>query len=665
MSALAFGDPAVGNEAGWALTFHCELVDETVVDDPVLTVGIESYYAEIQATLPSGLDGGSYRFTIEGMTVEDHAAIAQGSPGKPTVVKLYLYWRDNAPTALGFPGNLAQLTDLAGPAAHDALQPALVAVLAVTSVSRRLGQRMYETTIEARERAFERLKYRRLTGAVKEDTFSAAAREAGRRAGVTVTAVGFRPDGSLPPRDGAEPSDEATTKDPGTSCLQALSELAASVEQQTGMHGRGMALIRNGVVDFGPRPIPANGTTPAVLTLHGGLIEVEAVASATSDPNFDRDDPAVAGADGTARQFRLLLKGRPDLRPGDLVRFDLPPAEATSTAEEIGANYLAALDPFAGDTIVNPATLYVASVDHRLGRASAFATTITGVVVDEADAWDRHSDGGSLLPRSDSGNNGAAAHPAVDAASAIRSLAQSAVDAARSTEIGEVRESHEQTTNGSVSQTVDVYRGLQPPDGLPNQARRLGIRRESPARLDGVATATPFAWGKCGLVVPRYPGTRLVLVHRNGSADDPVEVGAVWESGHGPDSKPGDWWLTLPVGFSGDKRAVGEGQTPDEHTGKVSNDLIDADGNRVIQVAGLTVSVGSGSLVNAGERPDPAGGNVVTIENADKQARLTIGEDGTITIHAAKDIVLEAPAGEIRLAANNVDVQVNGSMDVH
>jgi len=56
-----------------------------------------------------------------------------------------------------------------------------------------------------------------------------------------------------------------------------------------------------------------------------------------------------------------------------------------------------------------------------------------------------------------------------------------------------VRESHEQTTNGSVSQTVDVYRGLLPPDGLPNQARRLAIRRESPARLDGVATATPFA----------------------------------------------------------------------------------------------------------------------------------------------------------------------------
>jgi hypothetical protein len=650
----------VGNEAGWALSFHPE-VGGAVVDESVLTIGSENYDAEIEATLPSGLDGGVYRFTVAGMTPEDHAQIAQRTPDQPTVARLYLYWRDAAPAAL-LPGNLAELTDRLAAAQQRALEPALVAELAVTSVSRRLGERTIETTVEARERAFVRLKGRRLAAAVKKNTLSETAVEVGARAGVTVTAVGFRPDGSLPPRDGQAPPDETTTKDPGTSCWQALSDLGAAVEQQTGMHGRGMALIRNGRVSFGPRPIPENGTTPTVLTLHEGLIEVEAVASATSDPNFDPDDDR-PGKDGEARQFKLTLKGRPDLRPGDLVVFDLPPTEATSTAEEIGANNLAALNPLAGDSLTNPATLYVASVDHRLGRTSAFSTTLTGVVVDPADAWDRHSDGGSQSPRSDSGSNGTAAHPAVEAANAIRELAQGAVDSARSTEIGEVRESHERTTDGAVSQTVDVYRGLQPPDGLPRQARRLPVRREKPARVEGVATATPFAWGKCGLVVPRYPGTRLVLVHRNGSADDPVEIGAVWESGRGPDSQPGDWWLTLPAGFDGDRRSVPEEQDPGEHTGKVSNDLIDADGKRVIQVAGLTVSVGPDSLTAAGERPGPPADAVVTIENADKQAHLTIDAEGTITIHAAKDLVLEAD-GDIKLDAANVEVSVSGTMDV-
>ncbi|MEK8105538.1 hypothetical protein NKG94_11055 [Micromonospora sp. M12] len=50
---------------------------------------------------------------------------------------------------------------------------------------------------------------------------------------------------------------------------------------------------------------------------------------------------------------------------------------------------------------------------------------------------------------------------------------------------------------------------------------------------------TPFAWGGCGLILPRYPGTRVALAYRNGAPDDPVEVGALWPTGHAPVSQPG------------------------------------------------------------------------------------------------------------------------------
>ena len=59
--------------------------------------------------------------------------------------------------------------------------------------------------------------------------------------------------------------------------------------------------------------------------------------------------------------------------------------------------------------------------------------------------------------------------------------------------------------------------------------------------------ASPFAWGKFGLVLPRYPGMRVLLAHRNGDDDDLVDIGALWERGNAPASNPGDYWLILPA----------------------------------------------------------------------------------------------------------------------
>ena len=136
--------------------------------------------------------------------------------------------------------------------------------------------------------------------------------------------------------------------------------------------------------------------------------------------------------------------------------------------------------------------------------------------------------------------------------------------------------------------------------------------------LDGVPYATPFAWGRCGLVLPRYPGTRVAAAFRNGDADDPIDVGALWESGQGPESEPGDWWLILPGDVPRRRRGqhAGRRAAPPEHTGKATNDLIDADGNRVIEVGGLTVRVGR-TPAAAGQRPAAATSRLSPIEHAD------------------------------------------------
>jgi hypothetical protein len=193
------------------------------------------------------------------------------------------------------------------------------------------------------------------------------------------------------------------------------------------------------------------------------------------------------------------------------------------------------------------------------------------------------------------------------------------------------------------------------------------VRREQPMPLEGVAYASPFAWGRCGLVLPRYPGTRTLLAFRNGEVDDPVEIGALWESGRAPESEPGDWWLILPAGVAPSRRAgIADSEpVPPEHPGKATSDLIDADGRRTIQVGELTIRVGRASLPDAGKRPAPPDeADAITIEHTKEGARITIRPDGTIAIDAAKNLELNAPNGDITMDAVRVKVSVDGAMEV-
>jgi len=83
--------------------------DGTIARLPDKSVRSADYYAEIDANLQDGLQGGSYTITVAGLTDSDYKLIAQGNSGRPSAAKLYLFWND------AIIGPASYLTNLAGP----------------------------------------------------------------------------------------------------------------------------------------------------------------------------------------------------------------------------------------------------------------------------------------------------------------------------------------------------------------------------------------------------------------------------------------------------------------------------------------------------------------------------------------------------------------------
>ena len=168
---------------------------------------------------------------------------------------------------------------------------------------------------------------------------------------------------------------------------------------------------------------------------------------------------------------------------------------------------------------------------------------------------------------------------------------------------------------------------------------------------------------------------RVAVGFRNGNPDDPLDLGALWETATTTDqAQAGDWWLSLPAKVPANQRTSIEANTaPSAYTDVVSNDLIDADGNRVIEVGELTIRVNElSALTSAGTRPTKTTDTgSITIEHAKNQAKIVIKPDGSISI-VGKSITLDAGDGNLDLKAKNinltaekVDVSVSSEMNVH
>lgn len=385
----------------------------------------------------------------------------------------------------------------------------------------------------------------------------------------------------------------------GPSHLEQLAVLERALAEAGGAGAGPLALFRDGVLHLGARPA-------AQVTTHE-------VTPAWTE--------RLGSAPGGRTAVRFGIAGDARLRPGDLVR--LP-----------------------GGPVREP--LHVTSVRHALDPEHGFTTVAAAVSGATGQGADR-----AARPVTDPG-----ADPAAAAARAVAGLGRAAAARTALPEAAEVR------ADDAGSGTATVWRGLAPGDGAAAGTRRLDTARTDPDRLPGVGRATPFAWGAYGLVVPRYPGTRVLLVPRQGRADDPVDVGALWREGEGPAARAGDWWLHLPAGVPVAQRAgVGDDRPGADPGDRASNDLTDADGNRVIEVGELTVRVGAAALHGTGTRPQRGDKeHAVTIEHADGGASLVIAADGSITL-SGRHLRLEAQE-DIEMKAQNVKVAVTGHMDV-
>lgn len=647
----------VGNAAGWHLVFF------TTSDKlPFLSVNERDYYASIEATLPGGLEGGHYQFVLEGITNPQYRLLHdQWSTRQPIYVDLYLYWRDLDPIAAALASagltGLAEATGLAGGAARPD-ESARVARLVVTGLSRRVGSRRYEAVIEACERIYHALRKRppETPPPTTDPRRAAIAIAEGLVKGVGLDRTSVVDTGApQPPAEG--PRWPRSEPRPWRSGLELLGDLESRMVALASKAGRGMYLIRDGRLHVGVRSIPLTGKVTE-LSESSGLVHIETTGFSQNEQFGTAVQPAPLRI-----HYTLTLKGRPDLRPGDEVSF-LDPF-AGEAADALAASVDAAGAPVGladalfkqvGDAATTSVEIYVSSVSHRLSRTDGFVTTITGLSLGRED-WDPVglADGEPDIDP--------AATPHASAASAIKKLAASA--AGEPLVIGEVRAATVSGDSEPPGQTVDVWVGTVVDDGGPSRARRLPIDRDARARASGVAYLTPFAWGRCGLVLPRYPGTRVVLGHVGGQVDDPVELGAVWESGHGPASQPGDWWLILPAEVEPARRQAAEdGDTPAEPAGKATNDLIDADGARVIEVGKLTVRVQPSKLAAAGTRPAPPAdaAEQVTIEH-ESGSRIVIKDSGDIVIHSEANVAVSAKHA-LTLEADDITVKVKNAMDV-
>lgn len=164
---------------------------------------------------------------------------------------------------------------------------------------------------------------------------------------------------------------------------------------------------------------------------------------------------------------------------------------------------------------------------------------------------------------------------------------------------------------------------------------------------------SPFAWHRCGLVVPVYPGMRALLGHNLDLVNDAVVTGFLWSQVQTaeyqpPKNLPGDYWLCLPTEIGPDQRPMGKGV----------NDLTDKSGLRVIESKGLRISVGDGTLSEVGERPTPPSAQTLVIEH-DQGTKISIADDGALQVEVAGNtsVTIKNAVGSITMDGNGIEIK--------
>jgi hypothetical protein len=211
-------------------------------------------------------------------------------------------------------------------------------------------------------------------------------------------------------------------------------------------------------------------------------------------------------------------------------------------------------------------------------------------------------------------------------------------------EVGTVKQ-HNPGDAGAAPHRTTLFFGQRFPRNETQPSVRAEVEAEEKQLFRNKPVVSPFAWHRCGLVVPVYPGMKALLGHNLNLTDDALVSGFIWSEKPAiepPKSKDGDWWLCLPIDFGT--------ANPLPDSTKAVNDLIANNGKRVIELKGLKITIGNDKLSEIGKRPSEGADDELLIEHK-SGTKLQIGSDGSLTIEAKKISV-------------KGDVTFNGSVEI-
>jgi hypothetical protein len=212
--------------------------------------------------------------------------------------------------------------------------------------------------------------------------------------------------------------------------------------------------------------------------------------------------------------------------------------------------------------------------------------------------------------------------------------------------------------------TVTTWEGTEGNAGESHRLRRHPIARARQAEHQAVTMLTPFAWGACGLALPTYPGMRVMMGFRQGAGTEPFVLGSTWGAGPRMQPQAGDWWLCLPRGAATADLAPGDrGDHEPGPDAPATHDLIDAAGNRVIQVGKLTLRIGPDDNAKAGTRPT-AESAAFAIRHADGKAEVTVDQNGVITLKGERIRLDAGSNGTVEINARDVNISVGNRVNV-
>jgi hypothetical protein len=314
-------------------------------------------------------------------------------------------------------------------------------------------------------------------------------------------------------------------------------------------------------------------------------------------PGKDNSNPSQPATDKTIKGFKFVALGDPTMRPG----------------QQIQVKNIAGYD--------TPA-FSIRKVEHKFSATAGY--TCEGIAAELAAS-------GADAVQIDIALDRSAASAATDISDRIRSQAFD-------NPVIEI---------GSVKAAADVYRvnlnyGQDAQRSETQPSVNAAVKLQDDHVLQEQPIASPFAFRKCGLVTPVYPGMKAVVAHNRALSSDGIVTGYIWSKQPDyapPENQAGDWWLCLPIDFDA-------AQPPGDST-KAVNDLTTNTGKRVLEVKGLKITIGASKLANIGKRPAEGADNEFLIEHASGTS-VHIDANGALTIDASSasltikgDVVIE------------------------